>query len=83
MDPDFKRLFEEFNQFNRDLLNRFDRSWKSIDRRIEAQIVELRLLQAETRENTLAARDMREEMRAQRAGFLALIDEIRGQQGSA
>ena len=83
MDPDFKRLFEEFNQFNRDLLNRFDRSWKAIDRRIEDQIVELRLLQAETRENTLAARDMREEMKAQRAGFLALIDEIRGQQGSA
>jgi hypothetical protein len=83
VDPDVRRLFEELAQLNRELLNRFDRSWKTIDRRIEKQIVQLELLQAETRENTLAARDMREEMKAQRTGFLALIDEIRGQQGSA
>jgi hypothetical protein len=52
-----------------------------MERRLDVQTTQLRLLQEETRENTLAAREMREELKAQRDGFLALIDEIRGPQG--
>jgi hypothetical protein len=74
---------EDLRQFIRDMITRFERRTDAMVRRLDEGTAQLRLLQAETRENTLAARDMREEMKAQRDGFLVLIDEIRGQQGSA
>ena len=74
---------DDLRQFIRDMVTRFERRTEAMVRRLDEGTAELRLLQAETRENTFAARDMREELKAQRAGFMALIDEIRGQQGSA
>lgn len=63
--------YEELRQFTRDLLTRFERRTDAMIRRLDAQTDQLRALTSETREHT-------EWMKAQRQGFLALIDEIRG-----
>lgn len=83
MDPDVKRLFEELAQLNRDFLNRFDRAWKAIDRRLEAQTVQMLEQAAEMREQAGAMRDMRHAIRANTQAVLRVLDHLRGAEGGA
>jgi hypothetical protein len=73
-----KKLFEEFNRFNRDLLTRFDRSWAAIDRRLDAQTDVLLKMRREVEENTAAIADMRESIQANTQAVLHVLDELRG-----
>lgn len=90
MDPDGKRLFEEFREFNDGLLRRFDQSMKRIDRRADAQTaqmleqaVAMREQAAEMREQVAATRDMRDAINANTQGVLWVLDYLRGAEGSA
>jgi hypothetical protein len=92
VDPDVRRLFEEFKAFNVELINRFDASMKRIDRRMEAQTEQMRAqteqMRAQTeqmleqagamREQAGAMRDMRLEIQANTQGLLHVLDELRG-----
>ena len=82
VDPDVKRLFDELAQLNRDLLNRYDRSWKAIDRRFEEQTEQLKEQAAAMREQAAAMRDMRMEIRANTEGIFRVFDRLDGLEGA-
>jgi hypothetical protein len=67
---------QDLGHFVRDLMTRLEKTNDAVIRRLDAQTDQLRELTRQTRDHT-------EEMRAQREGFLALIDEMRGAEGGA
>jgi hypothetical protein len=83
---------DDLHQFLTNLLNRFDRSMRVIDRRLEVQTDVLQDMRGELRENTAVLREMRLEVRENTAaiadkrdaiqantrGVLHVLDELRG-----
>ena len=76
MDPDVKRLFEEFKQFNDALVRRIEGGMRAVLRTLEAQT---QALVAQTQSTV----DMVDELKAHREALFLILDEIRGAQGGA
>jgi hypothetical protein len=90
VDPDVKRLFDEFKLFNDGLLARFDLSMRRIDRRMDAQAAEMREqgaamreLGAEMREQGAAMREMRHAIAMNTQGLLRVFERLDAAEGGA
>ena len=75
MDPDVKRLFDEFKAFNEALVSRVEGGMRAVMRTLDAQTEAFG-------KQTLMLQDMVDELKAQRAALFVILDEIRGAQGS-
>jgi hypothetical protein len=76
VDPDVKRLFEEFKQFNDALVSRVEGGMRAVLRTLEAQTQALVSL-------TESTGDMIDELKVHREALFLILDEIRGAQGGA
>jgi len=83
MDPDVKRLFEEFKVFNDGLLARLDLSMRRIDQRMDAQAVAMREQAAAMRAQASTMRDMRHAIDMNTQGLLRVFDRLDGAEGGA
>jgi hypothetical protein len=90
MDPDVKRLFEDFKLFNDALLARFNVSMRRVDRRMDAQAAAMREQAAAMRkqgavmqEQGAAMREMRHAIALDSQGLLRVFERLDAAEGGA